>query len=59
MAYDVIVLGSGPGARQVEDLYPLSPLQQGMLFRALYAPEEGAYVTHWVGTQAALGQTVQ
>ncbi len=29
---------------EMEDLYPLSPLQQGMLFHALYAPGSGVYV---------------
>ncbi|TDF82586.1 non-ribosomal peptide synthetase [Pseudomonas sp. H9] len=28
----------------VEDLYPLSPLQQGMLFHSLYEPQAGAYI---------------
>ncbi|MET0849196.1 MAG: amino acid adenylation domain-containing protein, partial [Pseudomonas sp.] len=27
----------------LEDLYPLSPMQQGMLFHTLYEPEVGAY----------------
>ncbi len=27
----------------VEDVYPLSPMQQGMLFQALYAPESALY----------------
>ena len=29
---------------EIEDLYPLSPIQQGLLFHALDAPEAGAYV---------------
>ncbi|PRA33148.1 non-ribosomal peptide synthetase [Pseudomonas poae] len=31
-------------SRQLQDLYPLSPMQQGMLFHAVYEPEVSAYV---------------
>src|SRR5262249_35884232 len=30
--------------RDLEDIYPLTPLQQGILFHALYEPDSGAYV---------------
>ncbi len=36
--------------REVEDLYPLSPLQQGFLFHELYQPEQGAYFNQLSGT---------
>ncbi|HEX7241264.1 MAG TPA: condensation domain-containing protein, partial [Longimicrobiaceae bacterium] len=35
------LLGSDRG---VEDVYPLSPMQEGMLFHSLYAPDSGVYV---------------
>ena len=28
----------------IQDIYPLSPMQQGMLFHSLYSPESGAYI---------------
>ena len=30
--------------KQIEDIYPLSPMQQGMLFHSLYAPDSGVYI---------------
>ncbi|MBT9265316.1 amino acid adenylation domain-containing protein [Pseudomonas sp. MG-9] len=38
---DALPLPSG----QLEDLYPLSPMQQGMLFHTLYEPQVGAYIS--------------
>nr|MCH9649032.1 amino acid adenylation domain-containing protein [Deltaproteobacteria bacterium] len=32
--------------RTVEDLFPLSPMQEGMLFHALLEPEAGLYLAH-------------
>lgn len=36
--------------KNVEDVYPLSPMQQGMLFHSLYAPGDGAYVEQVIWT---------
>ena len=32
-------------ASKIEDAYPLTPVQQGLLFHSLYAPDSGVYVT--------------
>uniref|UniRef100_A0A8J6ZUI5 Condensation domain-containing protein n=1 Tax=Desmonostoc muscorum LEGE 12446 TaxID=1828758 RepID=A0A8J6ZUI5_DESMC len=29
--------------QNIEDIYPLSPMQEGMLFESLYAPDSGVY----------------
>ncbi|HEU0149444.1 MAG TPA: amino acid adenylation domain-containing protein, partial [Bradyrhizobium sp.] len=42
-ALDGLIASVG-GARQVEDIYPLSATQQGLLFHSLYAPEAAVYV---------------
>jgi amino acid adenylation domain-containing protein/non-ribosomal peptide synthase protein (TIGR01720 family) len=34
---------------RIEDIYPLSPLQEGMLFHAIYEPEEGIYFEQVIG----------
>ncbi|MEO7020169.1 MAG: amino acid adenylation domain-containing protein [Ktedonobacteraceae bacterium] len=34
----------------IEAIYPLTPLQQGMLFHTIYAPQEGTYVQQVVFT---------
>ena len=34
----------------VEDFYPLSPMQQGMLFHSMLEPESGVYVEQWACT---------
>ncbi len=35
------------GARDVEDVYPLVPMQEGMLFHTLYTPGGGAYIAQF------------
>ena len=41
--------------KNIEDIYPLSPLQQGILFHTLYASEPGTY---FVQVRDALGGAV-
>ena len=36
--------------KNVEDVYRLSPMQRGMLFHSLYAPEAGEYVVQFAYT---------
>jgi amino acid adenylation domain-containing protein/non-ribosomal peptide synthase protein (TIGR01720 family) len=44
--------------KDIEDFYPLSPLQEGMLFHSLYQPEVRAYInTFSNGLQGALDVT--
>ncbi|MBD2418345.1 AMP-binding protein, partial [Anabaena cylindrica FACHB-243] len=35
-------------AKNIEDVYPLSPMQQGMLFHSLYEPTSGTYITQLI-----------
>ncbi|TSD82791.1 amino acid adenylation domain-containing protein, partial [Mycobacterium sp. KBS0706] len=37
-------------AAEIADAYPLSPMQQGLLFHALHAPETGLYVNQVLAT---------
>jgi len=36
--------------RMLDDIYPLSPMQQGILFHSLYAPDRSTYVNQMVAT---------
>ena len=36
--------------KAIEDIYPLAPMQQGMLFHSLYAPDNDVYVNQLHGT---------
>ncbi|OUL22222.1 non-ribosomal peptide synthetase [Nostoc sp. RF31YmG] len=37
----------GSDYRRIEDIYPLSPIQQGLLFHTLYEPESQMYFEQW------------
>ncbi|ACC81527.1 non-ribosomal peptide synthetase [Nostoc punctiforme] len=37
------VVDKKSNSKNIESIYPLSPMQQGMLFHTLYAPETGVY----------------
>ncbi|MDU1809514.1 MAG: condensation domain-containing protein, partial [Bradyrhizobium sp.] len=39
------LLGGAHDRREIEDIYPLSPMQQGMLFHALRDADSGSYVS--------------
>ncbi|MEH1781198.1 MAG: amino acid adenylation domain-containing protein [Nostoc sp.] len=46
-------LAPPPGTKrktQIESIYPLSPMQEGMLFHTLYAPDSGVYFVQSVFT---------
>ncbi|WP_144140001.1 non-ribosomal peptide synthetase [Paraburkholderia sp. BCC1884] len=36
--------------RTIDDMYPLAPMQQGILFHSLFAPEQSTYVNQLVAT---------
>ncbi|MGS0894217.1 amino acid adenylation domain-containing protein [Burkholderia stagnalis] len=40
--------------RTIDDVYPLSPMQQGILFHALFAPGHASYVNQLVATATGL-----
>ncbi|MDR5795789.1 amino acid adenylation domain-containing protein [Caballeronia sp. LZ008] len=39
--------------RSIADIYPLSPMQQGILFHSLFAPEQSTYVNQFAATLIA------
>ena len=36
--------GLGVPPRQIRDVYPLAPMQQGIFFHSVYAPDDGTYI---------------
>ncbi|CCD85602.1 putative Non-ribosomal peptide synthase:Amino acid adenylation (Modular protein) [Bradyrhizobium sp. ORS 285] len=54
------LLGVSHDWRRIEDIYPLSPMQQGMLFHALRDAESGSYVSQIaVDISGAHGSSLQ
>src|SRR6476469_3576475 len=39
------IIAAAGGGRQVEDIYPMSPLQQGILFHSLFESQAKIYCT--------------
>jgi len=46
-------MNAAPDMRNIEAVYPLSPIQQGLLFHSLYAPNSGVYIEQLVCTLQA------
>lgn len=46
-------MSAAPDTRNIEAIYPLSPIQQGLLFHSLYAPNSGVYIEQLVCTLRA------
>src|ERR1044072_2763233 len=44
-------------SKNIEDAYPLSPMQQGLLFHSLYDEHQAVYVTHIACTLSGLNVT--
>ncbi|MGJ5672512.1 MAG: amino acid adenylation domain-containing protein [Nostochopsis sp.] len=47
---DQLLASSTSNWQYIEDIYPLSGVQQGMLFESLYAPDSGVYFQQWIST---------